>query len=134
MIWNIVFLICFFIDKFDVNMAISPFYVPSSLGLRKLPRQMKQQACFKESEKALVFVNTNSILTEGGIFVGLHGLQGNRNLSTATCHAALFALMDSIVMSARLLFIKGINKGGTQLLSLLYLLYTIIVVCLQSQI
>lgn len=95
-----------FIASFDADATTSPFFVPSSLGLRKRPSQV-----WPHAEKALAFVNTNSILTEGGIFVGLPGLQGHRALVSATRHAALFALMDSIVMSARLLFVKGVNKG-----------------------
>lgn len=87
----------------------SPFFVPSSLGLRKV--SLKKRMRSRDGEKALTFVNTNTTLTEGGIFVGLPEPLSQRNLPTSTRHSVLFALMDSIVMSARLLFVKGVNKG-----------------------
>ncbi|KAL5961860.1 putative glycerol kinase 5 [Taenia solium] len=95
--------------SFDMAVETSPFFVPSSLGLRKVSR--KKRARSREGEKALTFVNTNTTLTEGGIFVGLPGLLSQRNLPISTRHSVLFALMDSIVMSARLLFVKGVNKA-----------------------
>ncbi|KAL5111704.1 putative glycerol kinase 5 [Taenia crassiceps] len=94
--------------SFDMAVETSPFFVPSSLGLRKV--SPKKRARLREGEKALTFVNTNTTLTEGGIFVGLPGPLSQRNLSTSIRHSVLFALMDSIVMSARLLFVKGVNK------------------------
>ncbi|CDS40192.1 glycerol kinase 5 [Echinococcus multilocularis] len=94
--------------SFDMAIETSPFFVPSSLGLRKVSRKRRTRSC--EGEKALTFVNTNTTLTDGGIFVGLPGPLYQRNLPTSTRHAVLFALMDSIVMSARLLFVKGVNK------------------------
>lgn len=94
--------------SFDMAMETSPFFVPSSLGLRKISRKRRTRSC--EGEKALTFVNTNTTLTDGGIFVGLPGPLYQRNLPTSTRYAVLFALMDSIVMSARLLFVKGVNK------------------------
>lgn len=66
----------------------------------------------RNSEKALTFVNTNTSLVDGGIFVGLHSRsKGQTRLTKSLKHAALFALMDSIAMAARLLFVKGVNKG-----------------------
>ncbi|VDM18282.1 unnamed protein product [Hydatigera taeniaeformis] len=95
-------------NSFDMAVETSPVFVPSSLGLRKV--SLKKRARLREGEKTLTFVNTNTTLTEGGIFVGLPEPLSQRNLPISTRHSALFALMDSIVMSARLLFVKGVNK------------------------
>ncbi|KAM7532574.1 hypothetical protein Aperf_G00000131713 [Anoplocephala perfoliata] len=103
---------------FDASLETSPFFIPSSLGLRKSSLKSKSQK--RNSEKALAFVNTNTTLINGGIFVGLHSKsEGQTRLTKSIKHAALFALMDSLVMAARLLFVKGVTKELTSKISVL---------------
>lgn len=95
--------------SFDATLDDSSYFIPSSLGLRK--SSIKFRSRKPNSEKVLTFVNTNTSLVDGGLFVGLPLKAGQTGLIKPLKHAALFALMDSFVMAARLLFVKGVNKG-----------------------
>ncbi len=101
-------MLLFSLGKFDILGDVSPFYVPSSLGLRD--SVLKRPNAHYEPEHGLMFINTNTSLTEGGIFVGLPPSTDADNISNRARKAILFAVMDSIVMAARLLLIKGVNK------------------------
>ncbi|VDD83003.1 unnamed protein product [Mesocestoides corti] len=108
------FLTCdfpFFMARFDaIEEDATPFFVPSSLGFCE-SRKMHTQS--SSPEKALTFVNTNSVLTEGGVFVGLPAGFDQKALQKRVRKAAIFAVMDSIALSARLL----IRSANTQLTS-----------------
>ncbi|VDL58230.1 unnamed protein product [Hymenolepis diminuta] len=98
-----------FPSSFDAKLDDSSYFVPSSLGLKK--SSIKSRSRKPNSEKVLTFVNTNTSLVDGGLFVGLPLKAGQTSLIKPLKHAALFGLMDSFVMAARLLFVKGVNKG-----------------------
>ncbi|KAM3171763.1 hypothetical protein ACTXT7_015960 [Hymenolepis weldensis] len=98
--------------SFDGKLDDSSYFIPSSLGLKKF--SIKSRSRKHNSEKMLAFINTNTSLVDGGLFVGLPLKAGQTSLIKPLKHAALFALMDSFVMAARLLFVKGVNKGCYQ--------------------
>nr|CDS30176.1 glycerol kinase 5 [Hymenolepis microstoma] len=98
--------------SFDATLDGSSYFIPSSLGLRSSSTKFLLR--MENFEKALSFVNTNTSLIDGGIFVGLPLKEkGQMCLTESLKRAALFALMDSLVMAARLLFVKGVNKELT---------------------
>ncbi|VDO13426.1 unnamed protein product [Rodentolepis nana] len=103
--------------SFDATLDGSSYFIPSSLGLK--PSSTGSQFRMDDSERALSFVNTNTYLTDGGIFVGLplRRRKGQVCITKSLKQAAVFALMDSLVMAARLLFVKGINKEFWRILT-----------------
>uniref|UniRef100_A0A0V0J5B8 Putative glycerol kinase 5 n=1 Tax=Schistocephalus solidus TaxID=70667 RepID=A0A0V0J5B8_SCHSO len=87
-------------------------YVPSSLGLKNYRKSKKSERPEVEAlEARLLFVNTNSLLTQGGVFVGLPAslLSAPRpasSLSAEESGAILLAVFNALTMASRLMVSK----------------------------
>ncbi|KAL7062682.1 hypothetical protein AAHC03_01046 [Spirometra sp. Aus1] len=91
-------------------------FVPSSLGLRSSHNSKKSHRSEVEGlEARLLFVNTNSVLTQGGVFVGLpvsllstpHPVSA---LSAEERGAVLVAVFSALAMASRLMVSKCLGR------------------------
>ncbi len=94
------------------------FYVPSSFGLHssEIASSHSLSASNKTAfdlEASLVLTNTNSTLTEGGVFVSAGGaITAPFAMSSEDAREdVLFAVFDGLALAARLMITKGVRKG-----------------------